>query len=117
MAAHQRRLDLIEHALQALNLQYPSYALWLQESHLGRTARELERIRYHDMLEQSLISGEVYADLMGQLKRRWRHIDRHPPLDMELGAAELITRVPLFQGLSADLPPRSEARRVGKANV
>ncbi|MCD0502093.1 cation:proton antiporter [Bordetella petrii] len=102
VAAHQRRLDLVEHALQALNLQYPSYALWLQESHLGRTARELERIRYHDMLEQFLISGEVYADLMGQLKSRWRHIDRHPPLDMEMGAAELITRVPLFEGLSAD---------------
>ena len=102
VAAHQRRLDLVEHALQALNLQYPSYALWLQESYLGRTARELERMRYHDMLEQFLISGEVYADLMGQLKSRWRHIDRHPPLDMELGSAELITRVPLFEGLSPD---------------
>lgn len=102
IATHQRRLDLIEHALQALNLQYPSYALWLQESYLGRTARELERIRYQDMLDQSLISGEVYADLMKQLKDRWRHIERHPPLDMELGAAELITRVPLFEGLSPD---------------
>lgn len=102
VAVHQRRLDLIAHALQALNLQYPSYALWLQESYLGRTARELERIRYHDMLEQFLISGEVYADLMNQLKSRWRHIDKHPPLDMELSAAELITRVPLFEGLSAD---------------
>lgn len=55
--AHQRRLDLIENALQALNLQYPSYALWLQESYLGRAARELERTRYRDMLAQFLISG------------------------------------------------------------
>lgn len=102
VAVHQRRLDLIGHALQALNLQYPSYALWLQEAYLGRTARELERARYHDMLAHSLISGEVYADLMDQLKSRWRHIDKHPPLDMALGAAELITRVPLFEGLSAD---------------
>src|SRR3546814_1383575 len=39
---------------------------------------------------------------MGQWKSRWRHIERHPPLDMELGAAELITRVPLFEGLSPD---------------
>ncbi|KAG4081056.1 hypothetical protein HA402_010227 [Bradysia odoriphaga] len=102
VAAHQRRLDLMESALQALNLQYPSYALWLQESYLGRVARELERMRYRDMLAQSLISGEVYADLMAQLKNRWRHIDRHPPLDIELGAAELIKRVPLFEGLSQD---------------
>lgn len=102
VAAHQRRLDLIDNALQALNLQYPSYALWLQENYLGRVARELERIRYHTMLEQSLISGEVYADLMNQLQTRWEHIDQRPPLDIELSAAELIKRVPLFEGLSAD---------------
>jgi CPA1 family monovalent cation:H+ antiporter len=65
-------------------------------------ARELERIRYRDMLEQFLISGEVYADLMAQLKSRWAHIDTHPPLDIEMSAAELIKRVPLFEGLSPD---------------
>lgn len=99
---HTRRLGLIENALQALNLQYPAYAQWLQESYLGRVARELERRRYRTMLDQFLISGEVYADLMDQLKDRWRHIDRHPPLDMEMGAADLIKRVPLFEGLSPD---------------
>ncbi|PJI52538.1 hypothetical protein CTI14_40775, partial [Methylobacterium radiotolerans] len=40
VSLHQRRLDLIENALQALNLQYPSYAQWLQESYLGRVARD-----------------------------------------------------------------------------
>jgi CPA1 family monovalent cation:H+ antiporter len=93
---------MIENALQALDLQYPAYALWLQESYLGRVARELERMRYRDMLDQFLISGEVYADLMAQLKDRWRHIDTHPPLDIELGNADLIQRVPLFEGLSPD---------------
>jgi len=102
VGAHQRRLELIENALQALNLQYPAYSLWLQQSHLGRVARELERIRYRDMLDHSLISGEVYADLMGQLKDRWEHIDHHPGLDIEMGSADLVQRVPLFEGLSAD---------------
>lgn len=97
--AHQHRLDMVEHALQSLDLQYPAYAQWLQESYLGRVARELERIRYREMLEQFLISGEVYADLSKQLDARWRHIDEHPPLDMELSKAELIKRVPLFEGL------------------
>jgi CPA1 family monovalent cation:H+ antiporter len=100
--AHQRRLDAIENAIQALNLQYPTYALWLQESYLGRVARELERMRYRDMLEQFLISGEVYADLTTQLEARWQHIDNHPPLDIELGAAELIKRVPLFENLDPE---------------
>ncbi|OWT74448.1 MULTISPECIES: cation:proton antiporter [unclassified Achromobacter] len=100
--AHQRRLDAIENALQALNLQYPSYALWLQESYLGRVARQLERMRYREMLGQSLISGEVYADLVEKLEARWGHIDRHPPLDIEMSATELVKRVPLFESLSAD---------------
>jgi len=99
---HRKRLNLIESALQALSLQYPSYALWLQESYLGAVAREMERLRYHEMLEQFLISGEVYADLLHQLKARWRHIDRHPPLDIELGAADLVKRVPLFQDLNPE---------------
>jgi CPA1 family monovalent cation:H+ antiporter len=102
VAAHQRRLDAIENALQALNLQYPTYALWLQESYLGRVARQLERMRYRDMLEQFLISGEVYADLTTQLEMRWSHIDTHPPLDIELGAAELIKRVPLFENIDPE---------------
>ncbi|ARP84890.1 cation:proton antiporter [Bordetella genomosp. 9] len=102
ITAHQRRLDAVDNALQALNLQYPTYALWLQESYLGRTARQLERMRYRDMLDQFLISGEVYADLMRKLEHRWAHIDRHPPLDIELSASELIKRVPLFENLSAD---------------
>ena len=90
---------MIEQALQALALQYPSYALWLQEAYLGRVARELERRRYREMLEQFLISGEVYADLIKQLEARWRHIDAHPSLDIELSKPDLIARVPLFEGL------------------
>ena len=122
VSLHQRRLDLIENAMQALNLQYPQYAQWLQESYLG-VRRELERIRYRDMLEQFLISGEVYADLMSQLQSRWSHIDRHPPLDIELSAADLIKRVPLFEGLSADSLraisklPQAEAGVAGPARA
>jgi CPA1 family monovalent cation:H+ antiporter len=101
-AAHRRRLELIENAMQALTLQYPDYALWLQESYLGRVARELESQRYREMLDQLLISGEVYADLMDQLKSRWRHIDHRPELKMEMSAATLIKRVPLFEGLSPE---------------
>ncbi|AGF48066.1 CPA1 family monovalent cation:H+ antiporter [Candidatus Kinetoplastibacterium oncopeltii TCC290E] len=98
--AHKRRLGLIENALQAMNLQYPLYATWLQEIYLGRAARELESIRYSDMLSKFLISGEVYDDLMEKSHSRWHYIDRHPPLDIELSAAELIKKVPLFHDLS-----------------
>ncbi|MEI2415425.1 cation:proton antiporter [Orrella sp. JC864] len=100
LALHAHRLALIQDALSAMALQYPGYAEWLQEAYLGRVARELERSRYRDMLEQSLISGEVYADLMMQLQARWRYIDRSPELDIGMTAGELIARVPLFAGLA-----------------
>src|SRR5690606_31707394 len=45
---HQHRLDLLESSLQAMNLQYPIFAQWLQEAYLGRMARALERLRYRD---------------------------------------------------------------------
>src|SRR5690606_4203424 len=57
--AHRRRLSLLETALQALNLQYPLFAHWLQESYLGRMARALERSHYRDMLSHFLITGEM----------------------------------------------------------
>lgn len=101
--AHQGRLDLIEQGLQALELQYPSYSLWLHERYLGRIARRIERERYDEMLEQSLISGEVYADLTGQVGTRWAFIDRDPPLDIEMGAAALVARVPLLNGLTPEI--------------
>ncbi|AGF46596.1 CPA1 family monovalent cation:H+ antiporter [Candidatus Kinetoplastibacterium desouzaii TCC079E] len=98
--AHEKRLAFIENSLQAMNLQYPCYAMRLQEIYLGRAAFELERIRYSDMLEKFLISGEIYDDLMEKSKNRWRHISMNPRLDTELSASELIKKVPFFIGLS-----------------
>lgn len=107
--AHQDRLDLIVQGLQALELQYPKYSTWLQECYLGRIARRIERERYDEMLEQSLISGEVYADLSTQVGQHWSFIDKDMLLDMEMEPAELVARVPLLNGLSAEAQ-RSVAR-------
>lgn len=100
--AHQHRLDLLNKALHALSLQYPSFGLWLQESYLGRMAKSAERLRYRDMLSHSLISSEMYADLIKQVELRWGYIEQRPLLDMAMGAPELIQRVPLFQSASQE---------------
>jgi CPA1 family monovalent cation:H+ antiporter len=99
---YQTRMHAINESLAALNLQYPKYAIWLQEQYLGRIARKLERERYTEMLGQSLISGEVYRDLIDQLQGRWVFLEHEPPLDMEMAAKDLVMRVPLLQELSAD---------------
>src|SRR3546814_169092 len=98
----RHRLVLLDNALQAMNLQYPIFAQWLQEAYLGRMARALERLRYRDMLTQSLITGEMYSDLVKQIDLRWEHVQKHPALDIAMSASDLIQRVPLFEGLSAD---------------
>jgi len=103
IAAHRRRLNLIVEGLQALELQYPSYSLWLQERYLGRIARRIERERYDEMLEQSIISGEVHRHLIQKVGDRWSFIDRDPPLDIEMGANELVAHVPMFNTLSAEV--------------
>ncbi len=109
IAAHRRRLVQIEGALQTMNLQYPAFASWLQEAYLGRMARSLERLHYRDMLSQFLISSEVYADLIKQIEQRWRRVDKVPALDIAMSASDLIKRVPLFEGLSAE-----SLRAIGK---
>lgn len=97
--AHRYRLSQIEQSLQAMNLQYPEFARWLQEAYLGRMARSLERLRYRDMLSQFLITGEMYADLIRQTDLKWQHVQQHPSLDMSLSTADLVKRVPMFEGL------------------
>ncbi|MFA5665123.1 cation:proton antiporter [Castellaniella sp.] len=101
--AHQRRLDLLEEALQALVLQYPRYAQTLQEAYLARMARTFERLRYRDMLGQNLISGETYADLIRQVEARWGPLERYGQLDITLSAEVLVSRVSFFEGLDEAL--------------
>jgi CPA1 family monovalent cation:H+ antiporter len=99
--AHRERLELVREALHALELQYPTYSLWLQERYLGRIARGLEREKYAEMLEQSLVSGEVYADLLEKADARWEFLEQDQPLDIEMSANALVARVPLLSELPA----------------
>jgi len=99
-AALKERLSLIEENLQAVRLQYPTFAQWLEQNYLGKLARVLERSRYQQMLQESVITQEVYADLANQLQARWAFLDQQPPLDVELTPLDLAHRVPLLANLS-----------------
>jgi monovalent cation:H+ antiporter, CPA1 family len=96
----QERLSAIEERLLAVRLQFPKYADWLEETYLGRLARIRERSRYRSMLTDSLISPEVYHDLMKQLESRWAYLDKHPDLDLNQSGLDMVSQVPLLQGLS-----------------
>jgi CPA1 family monovalent cation:H+ antiporter len=98
--AHKLRLSQLEEALHSLTLQYPVFAQWLQESYLARVAASQERAHYRTMLSHSLITSEMYADLVKQITQRWRYLDERPTLDMTMSAMELIAQVPMFDGIS-----------------
>ncbi len=106
----RKRLARIEDNMQALRLQYPHYAEWLEQSYLGRLARTLERSRYRKMLEESIISPEVYDSLLAQLDERWAFLEKPPPIDIELSPSTLVHKVPLL----ADLPDEILARLTQK---
>ncbi|HYD31543.1 MAG TPA: cation:proton antiporter [Azospirillaceae bacterium] len=98
----ERRLMMIEQALAALKLQYPDYATALQRQYLGRAALRLEEAEYRTMNAESIISQEVFNHLERDLDLRRRQLETPPRLDLGLDLAELVARVPIFQGLSQE---------------
>jgi CPA1 family monovalent cation:H+ antiporter len=95
------RLNATEQALEALKLQYPDYAHALENRYFGRVAARLEGREYDTMLQETMISREVYGDLDRRLGQRWHELDQRPSLDIAMQREELIARVPLFAGLDS----------------
>lgn len=104
-----RRRSAIEQAIASLMLQYPNYARQLEQRLLTLTAIRLEHERFRRLLDESIISPEVFNDLERELTRRRRAAERRPRLDLGLSRAALLERVPLF----AELDPKRR-RRIGR---
>ncbi|RWX56073.1 cation:proton antiporter [Photobacterium chitinilyticum] len=95
------RLKATQQALDALRLQYPEYAETLQKRHLVRVALRLEEASYHQMLDENIISPEVFNDLARELDKRNRIMDRQPKLDLGLEPTKLVAKVPFFTKIGA----------------
>jgi Na+:H+ antiporter len=100
-----RRAGAIEQALSALRLQYPDYAEMLEGRYLGRVSLRLEEDAFRALLDESVVSQEIFNDLDRRLADRRRLLERRPPLDVALDSEALIAKVPLF----ADLAPERRA--------
>ncbi len=97
-----RRLEMVEDALSAIELQYPAFAENLRTQYLARAELRCEDAECTRQLDESLISREVFIDLQSDLAARWRKIERRPPLDLGLGLTDMIQRVKAFEGLEQD---------------
>ena len=94
-----KRLQLVEDALAAVELQFPAFAESLRLQYLARAGLRLEEAEYRRKLEESLISREVYNDLQRALDDRRLAVEQQPPLDLGEGLNQMLRRVKIFAGL------------------
>ncbi len=98
----KRREARIEEALAALRLQYPDYAETLEERYLGRLSLRLEEDSFRNLLEESVVSQEIFNDLDRRATERRHALERRPRLDVALDPPALIGKVPLFAELAPE---------------
>jgi CPA1 family monovalent cation:H+ antiporter len=101
-AVLQRRREGVVKALGALRLQYPDYAHQLEELYVGSLAFRSIEDGYRSMHKESVLSDEVYDNLVRGLNQRRRAAFRRLRLDIAMAPETLLQRVRLFQGLSND---------------
>jgi monovalent cation:H+ antiporter, CPA1 family len=98
----ERRLKKTEQALHMLELQYPDYFIMLQKRYLTHVAIRLEEADYEQLLKETVISGEVYKNLLEDLETRNGKPQPRPTLDLNLQPEKLVRQVALFSKLPKD---------------
>jgi CPA1 family monovalent cation:H+ antiporter len=99
IAVLKQRLEIIDNALSAMQLQYGEFVEKMQLRYLERAALRIEHAEYVRLFNEAVISREVLRGLLGELGARWRNANRRPSLDLRLSPEALLARVPLFQSL------------------
>ncbi|AIL33335.1 cation:proton antiporter [Basilea psittacipulmonis] len=95
----QARLQAVDDAVMALELTYPEYVRNMRVHFLGRVARSMEKQSYKEMVDQSIVTPEIYTELISDADKRWEDLVDIPPLDVSLSTKELMVNVPFFEGL------------------
>ncbi|MDN5788300.1 cation:proton antiporter [Pseudorhodobacter sp.] len=91
-----RRIELIEQALEGLRLQFPGYAEDMERRVIRRTALRLEEREYDTLLADGLIGEEVHSALTLDIGARRNRAEATPQLDLAVQKTELARRFPLF---------------------
>lgn len=94
-----RRIDIVETALEGLQLQYPGYFEELQRRFIRRTALRFEEREYQTMYEDGLIGSEPYSVLLQSVTDARSEEEKRPKLDVALRRVELLRRLPVFTDL------------------
>ena len=103
-----RRIEIVETALEGLQLQYPGYFEELQKRFIRRTSLRFEEREYDTMLDDGLIGTEPHSVLMHSVSAARSEAEERPRLDVAIKRTELVQKLPLF----GDLDPASLKRLV-----
>ncbi len=95
-----RRVEAVETALEGLRLQYPGYAEELERRFIRRTTLRLEEREYAAMRDDGLISAELFASLIEDIKHRRDALEDRPNLEIAVQKSELLRQFPVFDQLS-----------------
>ncbi len=99
-AVLQHRYEDVQSALMAIELQYPEYTQHAKTEQLRRIALRFEERAYRRLFEDSIVGQDVFDALQREWRKRWARSQRRVRLDVMPPTAELVARVPLFQGLT-----------------
>lgn len=94
-----RRIEIVETALEGLQLQYPGYFEELQARFIRRTALRFEEREYDSMLDDGLIGSELHSVLIHEVGAARRKAEERPQLDLAIKRIELVQKLPLFEDL------------------
>ncbi|MFQ5567143.1 MAG: cyclic nucleotide-binding domain-containing protein, partial [Paracoccaceae bacterium] len=95
-----KRLEQVEAAVEAIELQYPEYVAALEQALITRAAIRRERHQYERLYSDGVIGSELRDDLIRGLDRRERVAARPPRLDLSLSPTMMIDSVPIFNDLT-----------------
>jgi len=96
------RIDRTLAALDALRAQYPEYAAKLQIRYLNQVALRRERSDYARLHDEAIIGAEIFSSLEADLVEREAQLGKRPDLDLGLDPEDLVSKVPLFEGLNKE---------------
>jgi len=97
-----RRREALDTALDAVRLQYPSYAEALERRLLHKAALRQEELEYDVLFGDGLIGPELHGSLRRGVDEQRKRADVRPRLDLTMNPQELVAQMPLFSGLSGD---------------
>lgn len=96
------RLAGIENALAAMRLQYEEFTETMQVRYLERAALRIEHAEYRHLIDDAVISREVFNERIRDIERRLGAVSQRPPLDLKLSPQALLVRLPFFHNLDPD---------------